>query len=247
MQPRLHSKVCIITGTGNSMGRAAALTFAQEGATIVGCDVNAIRASETEAAVKAIGGTMMSLAPCDLTKPEGCGRLVNFTMERYSRIDVLCNNASMAYLGWKDGFYQERLNNNFSQEFNLIHLMTRVAWPHLKRASGVVVNIGSIDGFVSPLPQGKTKGDVLDLNRHLAMEGRESGIRVNYISPGKIDMAETAQALQDPFRGDYMTKVMLGRYGKPEEVVAVACFLASSEASYITAADIKVDGGMTAW
>lgn len=247
MSHRLQNRVCIITGTGSSMGRAAALKFAHEGAIIVGCDVNATRASETDAAVKAIGGTMTSLAPCDITMPEGCGRLVNFTMERYSRIDVLCNNASMAYLGFGGGVVAERCNNNYSQEFNLIHLLTRVAWPQLTRAGGAVVNIGSIDGFVSPLPQGKTKGDVLDLNRELAMKGREARVRVNYISPGKVEMYETAPVLQDPFRGDSMAKVMLGRYGRPEEVVSVACFLASSEASYITAADIKVDGGMTAW
>lgn len=99
MSRRLQNGVCIITGTGSSMGRAAALNFAQEGAIIVGCDVNATRASETEAAVKAMGGTMISLAPRDLTMPEGCGRLVNFTMERYSRIDVLCNNCLDGILG----------------------------------------------------------------------------------------------------------------------------------------------------
>ncbi|OJJ01868.1 hypothetical protein ASPVEDRAFT_83393 [Aspergillus versicolor CBS 583.65] len=247
MTPRLQNKVCIITGTGSSMGRAAALKFAQEGATIVGCDVSAPRASETETAVQAIGGNMISLAPCDLTMPEGCGRLVNFTIERFGRIDVLCINASMAYLEWRQGVPMEHCNNNYSQEYNLIHLMTGVARPHLKKTGGAVVNVGSIDGCVSPLPQGKTKQDILDLNCHLALRDRDAGIRVNYISPGKIGMFETDPLLRDPFRGDPMGKVMLGRCGRPEEVVAVACFLASSEASYITAADIKVDGGMTAW
>lgn len=80
------------------------------------------------------------------------------------------------------------------------------------------------------------------------MEGREHGIRANSISPGLIQTLQTAPLLEDPqWRSDLTQKIMIGRIGQPEEIAAVASFLASDESSYITAADIRVDGGMTAW
>ena len=96
MSLRLSSKVCIITGTGGSVGRAAALTFAREGASVVGCDVNASGAEATVELVRAASGTMVSLQPCHLAKPTDCQALVDFAVRSFGRIDVLFNNAAMA-------------------------------------------------------------------------------------------------------------------------------------------------------
>src|ERR1700740_1730652 len=100
MSRRLSEKVCIITGTGGSMGRAAALAFAQENAWVAGCDVTAPAAEAPAAMVRAKGGTMSSMQPCYLTKPADCQALVDFAVGTYSRIDVLFNNAAMAYFNW---------------------------------------------------------------------------------------------------------------------------------------------------
>jgi NAD(P)-dependent dehydrogenase (short-subunit alcohol dehydrogenase family) len=96
MSKRLSEKVCIITGTGGGMGREAALTFAREGALVVGCDLNVDAAEATVEAVRAAGGTMVFLQPCRLSDPADCRALVDFAVRSFGRIDVLFNNAAMA-------------------------------------------------------------------------------------------------------------------------------------------------------
>src|SRR5258705_1005623 len=96
--PRLSGKVCVITGTGGSIGRAAAVVFAREGASVVGCDVNVAAAEATIEMVRAQGGTMISLQPCHLTEPSECQTLVDFAVRASGRIDVRFNNAAMAYV-----------------------------------------------------------------------------------------------------------------------------------------------------
>src|SRR5262245_12837222 len=118
MSLRLSGKVCIITGTGGSLGREAALTFAREGASVVGCDVNVSAAEATVELVQADSGTMVSLQPCHLTKPTDCQALVDFAVRSFGRIDVLFNNAAMAYFNWLDDITDEEWSNSATR-FNL--------------------------------------------------------------------------------------------------------------------------------
>src|SRR5258708_14467423 len=97
MSGRLSGKVCVITGTGGSMGRAAAMTFAREGASVVGCDLNVDAAEATVAMVRDAGGTMVSLQPCQLTNPADCQALVDLAVRTLGRIDVLFTNTAMSY------------------------------------------------------------------------------------------------------------------------------------------------------
>src|ERR1700734_823230 len=107
MSGRLAGKVCVVTGTGGSMGRAAALTFAREGAWVVGCDVTVEPAEETLKAVHAAGGEMVSLQPCHLGDPAECARLVDLAVSEFGRIDVLYNLAARSHLHWFDDFTDE--------------------------------------------------------------------------------------------------------------------------------------------
>ena len=100
MSLRLSGKVCVITGTGGSIGKAAAVAFAREGASVVGSDVNVAAAEATAEMVRNQGGTMTSRQPCHLTEPADCRALVDFAVRTYGRIDVLFNNAAMAYFNW---------------------------------------------------------------------------------------------------------------------------------------------------
>lgn len=235
------------------MGRAAALKFAREGAKIVGCDVNTANEAATVKAVRDQGGDMVSMSPCDLTKRENCEQVVNLAMKTHGRIDSLYNNAAMVYMAWIDDFKDEDWFKTIDQELNLVYMLTRVAWPHLKSSGASIINVGSANGWVGipPVPglaHTAAKGGVIAMTRQLAMEGRIHGIRANSISPGLIETLQTKPLLEDPeYKAGIMPKIMVGRMGQPEEVAAVASFLASDESSYITAADIRVDGGLTAW
>src|SRR5580692_6866770 len=253
MSFRLSDKVCIITGTGGSVGRAAATTFAREGALVVGCDVNAAAAEATAEMVRAQGGTMISLQPCHLTKPADCQTLVDFAIRAYGRIDVLFNNAAMAYFNWLEDITDEEWNRDLREELDLVFFLTRAAWPHLKASRGVVVNTASLNGLMSfktlgSLAHTTAKAGVIAMTRQLAMEGRGHGIRANSISPGLIETNQTREQLKDPeWASAMLGKTLLGRLGRPEEVANVALFLASEESSYITGIDIVVDGGMKTW
>ena len=138
MSLRLSSKFCIIMGTGGSVGRAVALTFAREGAFVVGCDVNASGAEATVELVRAGSGTMVSLQPCHLAKPADCQTLVDFAVHSFDRIDVLFNIAAMAYFNWLEDITDEEWNRDLRQEIDLVFYLTRAAWPHLKASHGVV-------------------------------------------------------------------------------------------------------------
>jgi len=253
MSGRLSGKVCVVTGTGGSMGRATALTFASEGALLVGCDIAVDPAEQTLAAVRAAGGEMVSLQPCRLSDPAECAKLVELAVNEFGRIDVLFNLAARSHFSLLEDFTDEEWAAAQRDEIDLVFYLTRAAWPRLKTSHGVVVNMASLNGSLSfkllaSLAHTTNKAAIIGMTRQLALEGSEHGIRVNSISPGFIESNATRGELQDEeWAREMLARTLLGRFGKPEEVANVALFLASEESSYVTGIDLVVDGGMKVW
>src|SRR5260221_225480 len=153
--------------------------------------------------VRGQGGTMVSLQPCHLTQPSECQALVDLAVRAYGRIDVLFNNAAMAYFNWLEDITDEEWNRDLREEVNLVFFLTRAAWPHLKASHGVVVNTASLNALLSfkrlpSLAHTASKAAVIGMTRQFAMEGHEHGIRANSISPGLIETNQTREQLQDP-------------------------------------------------
>ena len=252
MSGRLAGKVCVITGTGGSIGQATAWLFAKEGAHVVGCDLDPSAAEATLAEVRSKGGSMVSMHPCDLTNPESCRELVDLAIRSHGRIDVLYNNAAMAYFSPFSSMPDSVWHSTINEELHLVFNLTRAAWEYLGRQGGSVISTASTAGWIGMRELDSTahaaaKGAIIAMTRQLAAEGAPLGIRVNSISPGVIETKQTLELLKD---ADWATTVlgrhMLKRAGKPHEIAYAALFLASDESSFITGSDIKADGGLVA-
>lgn len=253
MSSRLSGKVCLITGTGGCIGRETALTFAREGALVVGCDLSVDAAEATVDLVRGAGGTMISMHPCRLGEPAECRAFVDFAVRTFGRIDVLFNAAALSSFNWIEDVSDDEWDSARRNEVDLVFYLTRAAWPHLRETAGVVVNLASLNASLSfkllpSLAHTTNKAGIIGMTRQLAMEGREHGIRANSISPGLIESNATRKQLLDPeWASTMLGKTLMGRLGKPAEVANVALFLASPESSYVTGIDVIVDGGMKVW
>lgn len=253
MAGRLEGKVAVISGTGGGQGRVAALRFAAEGAKVVCCDVKAEGAEETAAMAQKAGGDIVSLAPLDIAESGGAKRLIDEAISRHGRIDILYNNASAGRFQLIGDIADDDWRFSMRNEIDVVFYPTREAWPHLARSGGVIINIASVAGMMGSksapgVAHCTAKAAIIGMTRQLAVEGEPHGVRAVAISPGAIITPGTAEMLNNPqFKASLMSHSLVGRLGQPDDVVALAVFLASDEASFITGVNFAVDGGHTAF
>lgn len=254
----LRHKVALISGTGGGQGRAAALAFAAAGARVFGCDMKTDGAEETCELVRRAGGEMQSIHPLDLSLIENAFKWVQEAVALWGGIDILYNNAGK--LHGRVPFGEMTINDwelAIRYELTIAFACSRAAWPHfIERGGGVIINTASVSGHVETSPlhapvHGTTKAGIMGFTRMLAAEGAPFKIRAVSISPGLIRSPSTQRfwTSDDPHHravGRALgNKIPMGRPGECDEIAKVATFLASSEASYVNATDICVDGGWT--
>lgn len=251
---RLAGKVAIVTGCGRGIGRAIVERFVAEGAAVVGTQRTADEGQELCDRLAAEGAAV-EFARADVRDPEAVRAAVLRALERFGRIDVLVNNAAVGLLrsvvDTTDEQYDEVLDTNLRGIFVWCR---HVLPPMLEAGRGSVVNIGSVAatvGFADDAAYCASKGAVLALTKQMAVDYSRRGVRVNCISPGFIETEQMRAYLAghaDPEarRAEVERLHPIGRIGQPEEVAAAAAFLASDDASFVTGAELAVDGGLLA-
>ena len=244
---RLKNKVCIVTGAAQGIGLATALKFADEGATVIVCDVKAEGVDAAVAQVSARGTDCAGFV-ADVTDRASFDVTIAAVKERYGRIDVLVNNAGIT----RDARLQKMTEQQFDEviDVNLrgVFNATQAVLPAmLEQGAGVILNASSVVGIYGNFGQtnyAATKFGVIGFTKTWSRELGPKGIRVNAVAPGFIETPILA-TMPEKVLEQMREKVPLHRLGKAEEIASVYAFLASDEASYVNGAVLEVSGGMT--
>jgi NAD(P)-dependent dehydrogenase (short-subunit alcohol dehydrogenase family) len=252
---RLAGKVALVTGAGSGIGHAATLRFAEAGAEVVAVDVDVDAAEATAKAVVAAGGRAIGVG-ADVADDRQVRAAVQAAVDSFGRLSVLYNNAGVNSRGSVVDATEEDWHRCLAVNLTGTFLCSRAAVPEmLSSGGGAIVNQASVAGLVG-IPgfaaYCAAKGAVIALTRSMSVDLAPRGIRVNAIAPGTVrtplmEPLLTARGGGDLDRGLALTvaKYPLGRLGTPEEIAAVALFLASDEAAFMTGSIVTADGGMS--
>lgn len=243
----LENKVALVTGAGCGIGRAIAIALAKEGAeVVVNYNGSEERAKEVKQTIEENGGKA-SIYKCNVSDFEACEAMIKDIVKEHGRLDILVNNAGITKDGlimkMKEEDFDSVLNVNLKGTFNTIRHSVRQM---LRQKSGKIINISSVSGILGNAGQANyaaSKAGVIGLTKTMARELGSRGITVNAIAPGFVD-TEMTGVLSEEIRENACRQIILGRFGKPEDIANVAVFLASDKADYITGQVISVDGGM---
>jgi NAD(P)-dependent dehydrogenase (short-subunit alcohol dehydrogenase family) len=252
---RLAGKVALITGGGTGIGRATALAFAREGASVAVAARRMEKLKEVVREIERQGGKGLAIE-CDVTSAASVERAVWATTEKFGRLNVLVNNAGIVHVSTVEGISEEDWDRMMTVNIKGPFLMSRAVLTEFRKAGGgAIVNIGSILGLVAVKDRAAycaSKGGVTMLTKAMALDHAHENIRVNCICPsivetelvrGIFDETEKGQAL----RKARIATIPLGRIGSPADVAEMAVFLASEEASWLTGVAIPLDGGLSAY
>ncbi len=266
---RLRDKVAIITGGGNGMGRATALLFAREGARVVVADRDIAAAQDCVAAIQAASGVACAVET-DVSQDGEVAALVQTTLDLYSAIDILMNNAGVSIGGSVVDTEPERWARTLDVNLSSAYRTCRATLPHMiERGGGSIINIASLQGLYGYphfAAYAASKAGLIGLTRQIAVEYRDQNIRCNAISPGGVMVANKPARTErlepqfahnpslvpsptpsaDTLRRTSLTAARLRQFGRPEDIAYAALFLASDEAAHISGHNLVVDGGESA-
>lgn len=244
---RFAGKVVIVTGAGSGIGAATARRFLEEGAALV---LNGRRKNKLEETVRDFPDDRVLIESGDISDRDDVFRMVDRTINKLGRIDVLVNNAAISFLGSFGNTEEEKWHEVMRINVDGVFFATRAALPHLLRSRGSIVNVSSVSGLGGDWYQSfynASKGAVSNLTRSLALELAPYGVRVNAVNPS-LTLTEMTTVFQQhgPLMEKIVERIPLGRGAKPEEIASVIAFLASDDASFINGVNLPVDGGVTA-
>ena len=251
---RLADRIVVITGAGSGLGRAGALAFGREGARVVASDLDPASTTATVEAVRAAGGQAIGI-PADAGDRAGAKHLIDETVARLGGLDVLYNNAGIAPVG-RDGFTPNIAEDDWEQVIRVnltsVYLCCKYVLPYMReQGKGSIINTASfvavMGAATSQISYTASKGGVLAMSRELGVQFAREGIRVNALCPGPVATPMLLELFaKDPERAARrLVHVPVGRFAEPSEIAAAVAFLASDDASFITASEFLVDGGIS--
>ena len=250
---RLKGKVAVVTGTGAGIGKGIAQAFAREGANVVAASRRAENGQPVVDGIVKAGGTAI-FVKCDVSVEANVRSLFATAIEKYAQVDILVNNAGVNFSKTFEDTEPADWDRVVNTDLRGSYLCCREAVRDmLRHGGGSIINIATIHTLASlpgAAPYDAAKWGLVGLTKALAVEFASRNIRVNALSPGLIDtqiwadIKAAAPNVEDCV-AYWMSNIPMGRPGTAEEIAATAVFLASSEASYVTGANILVDGGLT--
>ena len=244
---RLSGKSAIITGGGSGIGKAIAVAFAREGASVViaGRDREKLQRAAAE-----IGPNCLPVA-ADVSKPADIEKLIKAAIDKFKRIHILVNNAGVLLPGTTESLSEEDFDQTFHVNVRGLWLLSRAVLPHMRAAGGgSIINIGSVLstlGARNRVAYSASKGAVLAMTRAMALDHAGEKIRVNCICPGIVETEMVARfSMDESARQQRIAMHPLGRFGQPEDIAGLAVFLAGDESAWTTGGVFTVDGGYSA-